>query len=423
MRQIRLAVALAAALAAAATAPTASAVARAAAPQQPSAATCHRVVIRGQAGCLEIVPARGAALTAGQRAAEIAGINSRISAAYADSPAAARPATPGSFPANCAGAVNPSVVTYPDRFDSCSATAYNALVVSGGTTIGTAPLTVLQWTSDYAAAFLSPGTWAHGVDVTVGTETGVLAAGVSLSFASLCAGASSSLCSVQATSGTQPATYTSNSETTVIYTETDNGPSNTSLNAVTTDTSHLGILWTFLYAGLVYTWTDNGTYTSTGTGLAGRCDSYQGIYSGPNSMATACVDEQYIPTVTYSAIANPNVADVADHVYTAQGALPSHWGVPSYGNWLSRDTSATDQLNNRNTACAGVLPSCDEFPLASTYQGAYFSAVGDWSAVTVSVTANNSQGGITSAFFTTNRIIDGDKFWVLAILANGSASW
>jgi len=259
------------------------------------------------------------------------------------------------------------------------------------------------------------------VDVTVGTETGVLAAGVPLSFASLCVGASSSLCSVQATTGTQPATYTSLSETTVVYTETDNGPSNTSDNTVTTDTSHLGILWT--WAGSTYTWTDNGTFASTGTGLAGRCDSYQGIYSGPNSMAVACVDEQYIPTVTYSAIANPAVADVADHVYTAQGALPSHWGVPSYGNTLSRDTSLADQLDNRTAACGGVLPSCDEFPLASTYQGAYFSAAGDWSAVTVSATANSSQGGITGSFYTTNRVIDGDKFWVLAILANGSASW
>lgn len=59
--------------------------------------------------------------------------------------------------------------------------------------------------------------------------------------------------------------------------------------------------------------------------------------------------------MTYSAIANPAVSDVATHVYDAQAALPSHWGVPSYGNWLSRDT-----------ACLGVLPSCDEFPLAST---------------------------------------------------------
>ncbi|MGW2770243.1 NucA/NucB deoxyribonuclease domain-containing protein [Streptomyces sp. NPDC001275] len=135
------------------------------------------------------------------------------------------------------------------------------------------------------------------------------------------------------------------------------------------------------------------------------------------------MNEQFIPTVTYSAITNPPVSDVATHIYNAQASLPSHWGVPAYGHWLSRDTDLSDRIANTMAACTGVPPSCDEFPLASTHQGAAFSAPGDWSAVTVSATANNSQGGITSAFYTSNRVVEGDKFWVKAVLANGSASW
>lgn len=400
----------------------ATAASQAATPTQTSATQCRPITVRGQAACLEIASTQGPTLTPGQRAAKIAGINSRISKAYAAEPAASRPQTPGSFPANCAGAVIPNVVTYPDRFDSCSAATYTAYIVSGTTIVGAVPLTVLQWTSDYSAKFLSPGTWAHGVDVTVGTLTGLAAPGVQLSFDSLCDGASSSLCTVQSTSGTQPAIYTTGSETTVIYTETDAGPSNAGNNAVTTDTSHLGILWTFVYNN-TSTWDDNGTLYSTGNGLANRCDSYTGIYSGSNALAVACVDEQYTPTVIYSAITNPPVSDVANHIYSAQASLPSHWGVPSYGNYLTRATSNTIQINNNTAACAGVLPSCDEFPLASTYQGASFTPVGDWSAVTVSSTSNSSQGGITGAFYTLNRIIDGHKFWVKAVLTNGSASW
>jgi hypothetical protein len=30
---------------------------------------------------------------------------------------------------------------------------------------------------------------------------------------------------------------------------------------------------------------------------------------------------------------------------------------------------------------------------------------------------------VTSAFYTSNRVVEGDKFWVKAVLAYGSASW
>jgi len=65
--------------------------------------------------------------------------------------------------------------------------------------------------------------------------------------------------------------------------------------------------------------------------------------------------------------------------------------------------------------------SCDEYPLASTHQGAAFNS--DFSAVTVPPAANNSQGGLTRAFYRANRVIDGDPFYVRAILPDGTPSW
>ncbi|WP_425548992.1 NucA/NucB deoxyribonuclease domain-containing protein [Actinomadura meridiana] len=71
----------------------------------------------------------------------------------------------------------------------------------------------------------------------------------------------------------------------------------------------------------------------------------------------------------------------------------------------------------------GVAPSCDEWPMASTYQGASRVPATDWHAKTVLAQSNNSQGGITGAFYRANRILDGDSFWVRAILPDGRSSW
>ncbi|MFD7606153.1 NucA/NucB deoxyribonuclease domain-containing protein [Streptomyces mirabilis] len=389
-----------------------------------SAPACTEVKVPTPSGgraCLLIEPDSPPPLAAKQREERVRALAASASRARPNSAAG----IPSSFPTECLGMVTgANNVLDPDRFHSCSSASYSATVVSvpGGTIIGRVPLTVLQWTTDHAAALGTAAAWDHGVDVTAGTGTGVLAGGVQLSFTSLCT-VNAGICSVTATSGTQPALYTSGSETTVIYTEADAGPASSGVNAVTAATSNLGIQWVETYNNATATWSDNGTYQSAGRGLANRCDSYLGIYSGINASARGCVNETFIPTLTYSAVANPAVSDVAQHVYSAQASLPSHWGVPSEGNWLSRDTDLTDQAANRMTACTGVLPSCDEFPLASTHQGAAFSAAGDWSAVTVSASANSSQGGITGAFYTSNRMVEGDKFWVKAILANGSASW
>jgi hypothetical protein len=74
--------------------------------------------------------------------------------------------------------------------------------------------------------------------------------------------------------------------------------------------------------------------------------------------------------VSFGTVANPAVADMATHIYRS---------------------------------------SYEKAPLATTYQGAAFSPVGDWSRRR-RLEANSTQGGITSSRYIVNRVIDGDKF-------------
>ncbi len=136
------------------------------------------------------------------------------------------------------------------------------------------------------------------------------------------------------------------------------------------------------------------------------------------------VDEDFTPTIAYDVRQNPLVGPVAQHVHNAQnGDLDTPWGNPS--DPLRRATDPADITANRNAACGKVkVPSgdsCDEFPLASSYQGAAFQD--DFSTAVVPSSANNSQGGITSNFYTGNRVVDDDAFYVLAVLSTGATSW
>ncbi|MGI5171447.1 NucA/NucB deoxyribonuclease domain-containing protein [Spirillospora sp. CA-253888] len=115
-----------------------------------------------------------------------------------------------------------------------------------------------------------------------------------------------------------------------------------------------------------------------------------------------------MPILTYDATANPKVKEVAQHIYdkqqpVADGGLPSPWGIPVGGDPLTRTQDRSRINKNRRTACKGVPPSCDEWPLASSREGVHTTPVGDWSARTVPAASNRPQGGITSVFCRGNR--------------------
>jgi hypothetical protein len=171
------------------------------------------------------------------------------------------------------------------------------------------------------------------------------------------------------------------------------------------------------------------TWSDIHQGLVARCDNIVGPADDGFPGHAGCVNDEVTPTLTYDATRYPLVGPVAQHIYTAQaaargaGGLITKWGVQPIA--LYRDSTKSDIDANRRVACGKVsIPdgsSCDEFPMASTYEGAAFQS--DYSTAIVPASANNSQGGLTSSFYSGNRVIDTDPFFVRAVLANGTASW
>jgi hypothetical protein len=348
---------------------------------------------------------------------------SRTNAATASAVSLTPPAdclmTPGTEAAN--------YVPNPDRFTSCSdamITITSYPVVDGvpdyANPNGGFQYEDAQWNS-YSATSQS---WTHGL-IVVGYPAptyawGTLVSGVSAQMDSGCYLATG-ICTAISLGNPDPQSVTVLPSSTQEFgwTEYDDGPSATTANSSNWMDSYLGVSWDL---DIVPPEPVNDL-----SELSGRCDT----------MATAtdgCVDEYYYPVLTYNAQTNPLVEPVAEHILKAQsgvanGGLSIAWGVPSAynstGQPLTRDATPGDDTRNRNVACANVTlqtgQNCDEFPLATTYQGAYFQPV--YSAVAVPASANSSQGGLTSAFNNSNRVIDDDPFYVNVVLMNGQVSW
>lgn len=311
----------------------------------------------------------------------------------------------------------------PDRFTSCGDTiwVFSSYVIADGTPIliGTFTGEDEQW-ANYSATSSS---WTHGLLIAGLFGTGELTEGLRLQEISSGCDTAPSICLAisQASPDPQSAFVTPVSVDTFGWLEFDQGPSASASGQVNYLDPSIGVDLTGVSP-------NGGAASFSDNDLAGRCDTRASTTDG-------CVDEDYAPTLTYDANKNPLVDPVVLHIYTnqqpvANGGLSIAWGVPksvrSNGSPLYRDTSSADQTANRKVACAGVVlatgQSCDEWPLASTYEGAAFQNV--WSAWPVPEAANSSQGGLTGTFYKANRILDGvDPFYVKAIQANGPASW
>src|SRR5262249_31954820 len=114
----------------------------------------------------------------------------------------------------------------------------------------------------------------------------------------------------------------------------------------------------------------SSSISTTPTGF--RCD-YATYMSTPGCV----IDWAPTPVLFYDSTSNPLVAPVAQHIYDAQNfLLYTPWGKPGYP--LTRDANPGDRALNNQTACGGFVPpddvntSCDEYPLESTHEGAYF---------------------------------------------------
>ncbi|MGW2255160.1 NucA/NucB deoxyribonuclease domain-containing protein [Kitasatospora sp. NPDC001660] len=154
-----------------------------------------------------------------------------------------------------------------------------------------------------------------------------------------------------------------------------------------------------------------------------RCDN-----ATAGNPKVGCVVPWYASPVSYSRSANPSLAS---HVERAQAS-----GLPgaTFDAPLYRTTNDAVTNANRTQAC-GDAPSiagysCDEYPLASTYQGltaggtrrtfdgCNFNLPNQTGPTGVSVCMipegeNNSQGGTMSQFYRWQRVLDRDPYRVV----------
>jgi hypothetical protein len=159
-----------------------------------------------------------------------------------------------------------------------------------------------------------------------------------------------------------------------------------------------------------------------------RCDN-----AVPGNIGPGCVFENYVPTLQYSR--SGARGQIAAHIAQAQASgLPGTAAAP-----LHRLTNSTQVSNNRNTACGTPPPaplapstnSCDEYPFASTYEGAwtgggsartqggcYYVIVNPstgssgYSICSLDGAQNSGAGSDLNGFYLRNRVIDRDAFKV-----------
>ncbi|MBV9384760.1 MAG: CHAP domain-containing protein [Streptosporangiaceae bacterium] len=141
-----------------------------------------------------------------------------------------------------------------------------------------------------------------------------------------------------------------------------------------------------------------------------------------------------VPTLTFNA-ADPGITQSANHIQTALNNPAATWpqvtpkpipgGGRNLNDFLTRTTDAARINSNRgaaDTACAqavnfGFFPAptagqqCDEFPFATTYEGA---SAGNllYSVRYISGADNQESGNRINGFYRANRMIDGDEFAV-----------
>ncbi|MFF4187640.1 NucA/NucB deoxyribonuclease domain-containing protein [Streptomyces sp. NPDC001691] len=141
-----------------------------------------------------------------------------------------------------------------------------------------------------------------------------------------------------------------------------------------------------------------------------RCDNTPRMSP---AAAGGCVYPDYTPTYDIS-VTGP-FDQVAWHIDWAQHNLKNHWGWQGHGPALTRTMDQALIRANRRTACPSSIPrppgkSCDEYPFASTHQGA--SVNPDFSCHMVPAAQNRLEGRARQSWYNTNRLLENDKFWV-----------
>ncbi|WP_337825231.1 NucA/NucB deoxyribonuclease domain-containing protein [Amycolatopsis sp. A1MSW2902] len=308
----------------------------------------------------------------------------------------------------------------PNRFTSCSDDGWTVTqreTVNGVTSVTGSLSFSARTSASFAEGSGATPSWDLDVEITVGAASGTLANGLNGNMYSGCRN-NASVCSTSQLAGSngeyEPVSLTRGKTVKKWYTQYSAGMDQGAVISLDKSLGYGLILYPVGNPVQIDDFKSNQMY--------GRCDHR------PNRYGAGCVDYSLPGYVNYNSVDNPDVGPVAQHVYDAIRTLPSHWGRPGPGSsTLNRQTNAAKIADNRRIACGSVATgpgeSCDEYPMASTYQGGDGAAPNDRSTKIVPQNANDIQGGLTSAYYDYYRIIDFDDFYVQAVLPNGSTAW
>lgn len=269
--------------------------------------------------------------------------------------------------------------------------------VRTGRVLGTGSVYVVTWNTLSS----NSRSWLTGIQMNMYTATGVLAAGSGYVRASVdCAYITRSCSPVWTTPSQSPLTL--NSPVYGTWRATQGGTQVSSANTF--------VLTTF------------GSYGATEASVwanrsfAVRCDSEPYFRTTEGS----CVHPAKAPWATAFG-RNSAAPKTSDHIYDAQIGQPDHWAAwydtLHTSHPLTRLTGRFGIDRNRTEACGGFTPdpgeTCDEFPFASTYQGAYYiPSLQRRSVRSIPGDDNSAGGSILSAFYARWRVIDGEAFYI-----------
>jgi hypothetical protein len=115
---------------------------------------------------------------------------------------------------------------------------------------------------------------------------------------------------------------------------------------------------------------------------------------------------------------------VARNILNGEVRKPRHFGWFGHGSPLTRTNNAEIANANRRVACGRVhahLPnSCDEYPFADSYQGAFFFPK-DYTIAIVPQKQNSTEGRARQMFYQNERLISAvslhilDPYWVVVL--------
>ncbi|MGW5667871.1 NucA/NucB deoxyribonuclease domain-containing protein [Micromonospora sp. NPDC003776] len=166
------------------------------------------------------------------------------------------------------------------------------------------------------------------------------------------------------------------------------------------------------------------TRTWTSIDFQNRCDSEM----PETPLEGGCVYNEVQPELALDKSTASNHREHALFVEQAQHTTPDHFGARHLSQPgedpkpLQRLTDQDRRDDNREASCDDFVrdpavpdDSCDEYPYASTYQGANEIGRARTAVGHVPRQSNTNGGSKLTAFYTANRVLDGDPFWVAVV--------